>query len=76
VKRSFWIRLAAVGFLTLFVGTDVQSAPGPLIPTYCTQCRPCTRDLDCGYSGGTLQGFCVPTRFPCTGSSANSCVCR
>lgn len=77
MKRSFWIRLAALGFVALTLGTNAYSIQKPpLPPTYCTECRPCTKDTDCGYdaNAGGLQGFCIPrSHFPCP---AYTCICR
>lgn len=76
MKKSFWIRLAALVFLVSFAGSDARSVViGPLPPQECTMCRPCTRDSDCGVKDGTLQGFCIDRPFyPC--GNAYQCLCR
>jgi hypothetical protein len=72
VKRSFWIRLAAVGFLALFVGSEARSIGITPVPTYCEECKPCTSDTDCG---GSSKGVCWPyPHYPC--SSGRTCSCR
>lgn len=79
MKKSVWLRLIALGFIGLMGTVDAQGligGPKP-VPTYCTECRPCSSNLDCGIDpiNGIQAGVCWPhPHYPC--SSGSTCSCR
>lgn len=48
------------------------------IPTYCTDCKPCTHKAQCGIdpNSGIYMGECWLAPSYCPGSSGTVCVCR
>lgn len=44
------------------------------IPDYCTECRPCTRQIDCGWDNGYL-GVCVSNPSHCNTGGRSACIC-
>lgn len=48
------------------------------VPTYCTDCKPCTSKSQCGIdpNSGIYMGECWLAPSYCPGSSGKVCVCR
>lgn len=57
----------------LLAGAVSVGGPGD-VKDYCTTCRPCTRQIDCGWDNG-YTGVCVSNPSSCGSPGHSACIC-